>query len=387
MATVLEGGKFPVEKVKQSTDGRNSVEYTGNLDFAFLVHARDVRDIFRIYPHLDGLSEEEAYREFAKHDAHIGAPISVTIGDRILNGELIGVPLFPGNPRPQIRQVQSALKTVCEYCEDRGTKIMGLGALLPSMTAFGENLIPYTMDVGITTGHSFTAHAIAEHVRVIESLLGEPQRIAIVGAAGSTGRAALLALEFDGVRRSLVLVDLPGKLRVLEEEVAPRHEPILVSANLDDIRTASIVICVTNASAAIIESRHLARGAIVIDDAQPENITIGVARERPDIFVIKCLARVPGLVCPFDFGLFSKAPGSARQNITFTCLAEVIALAAHDHRGHFTIGRPTPASIAQVATLADSCGIGIAPFHSFPEIGEVEGLLRTHTQATPASEN
>lgn len=293
-----------------------------------------------------------------------------------MRGELIGVPFVPGNFRAQLRLLRESLCSVLDYCSSRETRIVGLGALLPSMTDFGRALIDHANGIGITTGHSFTAHAIAEHVRTIEALLGGPQSIAVVGAAGSTGRAFILSLLDDAVERRITLIDLPERLRSLSEFAESRSEDISITALLPAIRRSTIVVCATNAVSAIIRPEYLAPGAIIIDDSQPENINIAVTVERPDIVVVKCLARVPKLQCPFDFGLFTEPPIPEKQEIVFTCLAEVVALAASGHLGHFTIGRPTQENIRRIAKLADELGITIAPFHSFPEIGELQNHPR-----------
>lgn len=357
--------------LSSTTNKQYKTDYEGPLDFAFFVHARDVRDIFTIYPHLNGHSEADAYDTFARHHAHIGCTIEVPCGGATLYGELIGVPLVVRDFRRQLRSVRESLFAALDYCESRQTRIVGLGALLPSMTQFGRVLAERSGSIGITTGHSFTAHAIAEHVRTVESLLGAPQSVAIVGAAGSTGRAAIHALSADSVSRRLTLVDLPERLRSLSDIAPPPTQETIITADLASIRHSSVVVCVTNSTTAILRPEFLAPDCIVIDDAQPENITYAIARQRPDVVVIKCLARVPRLQCPFDFGLLPNAPHNSKQEIVFTCLAETVTLAASGHTGHFTIGSPTREQIASIAGAASRLGITIAPFHSFPEVGEV----------------
>ena len=95
-----------------------------------------------------------------------------------------------------------------------------------------------------------------------------------------------------------------------------------------------------------------------------------ILHERPDLAVVKCLAAIPGLRCPFDFGLFG-ADRERKQHISFTCLAETILLAWAGHDQHFTVARPTMDQVEVIRGLAAELGVSIAPFHSFPEIGEV----------------
>lgn len=355
-----------------TTNAKHVLQQDRDLDFAFFVHARTTQDILNTYPHLHGQTEDAIYDTFQRHHVHVASPIHVQIGSQTLHGELIGVPLHPKRYREQLRSVRESLTEALRYCKTRNTKIIGLGALLPSMTQYGRALMDRSAGVGITTGHSFTAHCIAQHVRRIEELLRSEQSVAIVGAAGSTGQAAMKALMQDGVIRRMTLIDLPERLAALAKNLPLQNNELHISSALSDVKNSSVVVCVTNSATAILRSEHLPRGCIVIDDAQPENITLETVLTRPDVTVIKCLARVPNLNCPFDFGLLPPASKSAGREITFTCLAETITLAASRQSGHFTIGSPSSAQIQQIAEMASKHGIEIAPFHSFPEIGSLE---------------
>lgn len=354
-----------------TTNAKHELRHDETLDFAFFVHARTARDILCTYPHLAGHDEDAIYDTFDRHPVHVASPIRVRLGSKTLHGELIGVPLHPKRYREQLRSVRASVVEALRYCKTRRVKIVGLGALLPSMTQYGRALVDHSDSVGITTGHSFTACCIAQHVRRVEELLNSAQSVAIIGAAGSTGRAAISALMQDGVARRMTLVDLPERLPGLAKSLQPQDNEMRLSSDLLDIRRSSVVVCVTNSPTAILRSEHLSPGCIVIDDAQPENITFETVRERPDVIVIKCLAKVPNLDCPFDFGLLPNASKSANREITFTCLAETIALAASGRSGHFTIGSPSSDQIQQISEMAARHGIGIAPFHSFPEIGSL----------------
>lgn len=359
------------EAVNFSTNRRQTIKSENSLDFAFFIHPREARDILAAYPYLDGQSDDAIHEAFRRDHMHIISSIEASFDGKTLRGELIGVPLDPRNFRSQLHPVRESLLHAMNYCAERRTRIIGLGALLPSMTKYGRTLLEYSDDLGITTGHSYTAHVIAEYVRQIEARLGAVQDVAIVGAAGSTGRATLLALLDNSPARILTLVDLPERMRSLSEFAAREDHHIRVTHDLFEIHRSRIVVCVTNSTTAILRPEFLAPNCIVIDDAQPENISYETARKRPDVTVVKCLARVPDLKCPFDFRLFNKPPAPEKQEITFTCLAETVALAASGHEGHFTIGNPTIEHIKKIGELTAKLGITIAPFHSFPEVGEI----------------
>jgi hypothetical protein len=85
------------------------------------------------------------------------------------------------------------------------------------------------------------------------------------------------------------------------------------------------------------------------------------------------LAKVPGLNCPLDLGLFGGVsdPESTRE-LTFTCLAETILLAAAGHQGDFTIRDPSDEQLALLRHLAEKLEVGIPSMHSFPEVGFIK---------------
>ena len=358
-------------KVSITTNRANQPLYDGPLDFAFLGHPRDVPDVLRTYPNLQGLPAAEITSHVNNVPVHVLGPIRVSIGGKELHGELLSVPYIASDFRSKIRTVKKSILDALDYCAIRSTRIVGLGAFLPSVTDHGRSLIDQCASgIGITTGHSYTAHAIAEHIRKIELLRGIPQSVAIVGAAGSTGRATINCLLSDGIRRSIILVDVPSRIPRLTEIFS--DAAVTCTKDFSSLLKAEVVVCVTNATNSILRAEHLAPHSIVIDDAYPPNISLDIVRSRLDIVVLKCLSQVPRLQCPFDFALFNPATRFDKQDIVFTCLAETVLLAASHHVGHFTIGDPTCEQVRHISNLASSFGVNIAPFHSFPELGEID---------------
>jgi predicted amino acid dehydrogenase len=369
---------FTTDETQDAVSITSNVEcqpnYSGPLDFAFIVHARTAEDLLRAYPHLREYTEENAFASVRPKPILVGSYIHVGVGEKLLRGELIGIPYLAVEFRHKLPQIREALKLVLNYCSYRKTKIVGLGGLLPSVTRHGHDLVSFADGVGITTGHSYTAHVIAEQVRVVEQKLGVTTDLAILGAAGSMGQAITRLLCSDGIARKITLIDVHSKLGALREianELNSRRSiHIEITSELSALKKSSVIVCVTNSPSALIRAEHLSPGCIVIDDAQPPNITFEVAKAA-GVTVLKCLASVPNLKCPFDFGLFPTESLPAKQSIVFTCLAETIMLAANKHEGHFTIGHPTDAQLKTIAEFSRSSGISIAPFHSFPEIGEI----------------
>ena len=363
------------DTVSITSNAEWQTDYTGPLDFAFVVHPRMLEDIFRMYPHLRGSTEVVALATVRLKPVHVGSYLHVEVDGKLLRGELIGIPYMPVEFRRKFLEIRQTMRHVLNYCARRESKIIGLGGLVPSVTRHGNDLLAFANGVGMTTGHTYTAHVIAEQVRAIEQKIGTVVNVAILGAAGSMGQVTTKLLYADNTIRKITLIDVPAQLGKLSEIAnrlnAQRPAQIEISSELSVLKKSSVIICVTNSPSALIRPEHLAPGSIVIDDAQPPNITLEVARAA-SVTVLKCLAYVPHSKCPYDFGLFSPESLPAKQDIVFTCLAEAMMLAAHGHKGHFTMGHPTDAQLKTVAELSRSLGITLAPFHSFPEIGEVE---------------
>lgn len=282
------------------------------MDFVFVVHPRHLDDIVRAYPELADLPERELMHEVRNRSFHTIGTISWSWRGGSIAGELLAIPFLPAELLTQRDRVVQVLHEALDYCEERGARIVGLGGLLPSATRAGRALTGGPRRVGVTTGHSYTAVAIAQYVRNVESALDCGARIAVLGAAGSTGRAALRCLAQDGRQRELILIDQPVKRRALEDLADEIGGLVGVATSLDSIKAADVLVCVTNASRALVTAELLAEGCVVIDDAQPENVSLATVHSRPDVVTIKCLARVPNMRCTFDFGLFAPAERAYR---------------------------------------------------------------------------
>ena len=161
--------------------------HPGPLDFCFIVHPRGVEDCIRAYPALAGLEEQEILVEARRANVHVLSQMCCTINGCTLHGELLSIPFLANEFIDKMPLVRQALLDVVDYCEHRRARISGLGALIPSISKNGKLLASHARDCGITTGHTYTAIAIAEHVRQIENILGDHAHVAVLGAAGSTG--------------------------------------------------------------------------------------------------------------------------------------------------------------------------------------------------------
>ena len=351
--------------------------YEGALDFVFVVHPRHRADLTKLVPEAnfypDSLVSQLALYFALSYETYVISWVDCNIGGVKLRGEILSIPYSPLDLVDQLPRARAALKATVAYAKMRSTKILGLGALLPAISGYGSMLLEDAGEVGITTGHGFTALTIVKYIQAIETARLDSRPIAIVGAAGSTGRAVIRCLLHDNPQRSLYLIDLPQQLDLITKIKGLNPEQHMVTSDRKVLKKAGIVVTLTNASSAILSADEFGYNAVILDDAQPENVSVDVLNFRPDLTVIKCLAKVPGLSCPLDVGLFGEVsdPELTRE-LTFTCLAETILLAAAGHQGNFTIRDPSDEQLALLRDLAEKLVVGIPSMHSFPEIGFIE---------------
>jgi predicted amino acid dehydrogenase len=343
-------------------------KHDGPLDFMHVIHPRAVVDRRRPFPLMRGLTAMTVAS--LQPRCTVLGPIDVPIGGRLLRGELVSIPHAPQEMLDGLSDARDALLDVLDYAEHREARFVSLGALIPSISRQGRLLKKARPHMAITTGHGFTAVTIAQMVEDIEAEIGSDGVVAVMGAAGSTGRAALRCMFRRSPRRRVLAVDLPEQVgRLLE---VPGWDPAVhrFTTRKEEIKEASIVVCVTNALGSILGADDFGPNTVILDDAQPENVDRSVLSVRPDLRVVKCLTRIPGLHCPFDMGLFTAE--QLDPEVNFTCLAEVILAAADRNPDACVVGDPSDAQMDALEQAARRRGVGAAEFLSFPGIGAID---------------
>ena len=347
-------------------------KYDGPLDFMHVVHPRAIVDKRRPFPLMRGLTAEIV--EAIQPICTVLGPIEVPINGRLLRGELVSIPYAPEEMFVGLSEARDSLLGVLDYAEHRQSRFVSLGALIPSITKQGRLLKRARPSMAITTGHGFTAVTIAKMVEDIEERIGSGGVVAVMGAAGSTGRAALRCMIRRNPSRRVLAVDLPQQISKIPEIPGWNPEVHRLTTLKEEIKDAAIVVCVTNALGGILDADDFGPNAVILDDAQPENVDQSVLASRPDLTVVKCLTRIPGLHCPFEMGLF--APEHLDPEVNFTCLAEIILSAAERHPESCVVGDPTDEQLDYLEQAASRHGIGPAEFFSFPSLGSIDLRVR-----------
>jgi predicted amino acid dehydrogenase len=350
--------------------------------FAFLVHPRDMEDVYRVFPFARYLPTP-LVMEILKYLPPINLSTMTGLallgrGDPI-DGYLLATMITPDHMTADKRFAARSATGLTLFAQKLGVTFAGLGALFPSLKRYGTIPRTFGTRLGITTGHAFTSLSIANIALKVRNLVSpimhETELIAIVGAAGSTGSATAKILAQKG-HLSLLLLDRTEKeayLSTLKTEIETLNPTCTVEIGTDNglIRRARIIVTVTNASTAMIQEEWIKPGMIFIDDAQPPNVDEAIARRRLDIAVIKVLAKMPDLDPHFDFGL------GTPPNITFTCLLEAATLAAHGWTDDFTIGRPTPSQVARIEELAKDLQVVLpSSFYGYAGISYTEAEIQ-----------
>jgi acetylornithine/succinyldiaminopimelate/putrescine aminotransferase/predicted amino acid dehydrogenase len=313
----------------------------------------------------------------------------------------------------------------------RGARIVGLGAFTSVVTQGG--LAVSDRGVPITAGNSFTAVASLEAVRLALRTARPPAPsgvapvTAIVGAAGSIGRAVAILMAEDASRLILVgnpqrgrehsrraLLEVAGEVchhvageagrgvvfspgtaaaralatGLLPVPDAPPEAFVLCAKRLERehgifhiaheaagaLPLAGVVVLATSAPSAIVKPYHLRRNALVCDVSRPRNIREEVLLARPDVLVIDGgVIDVPGRP---RLGPFDLEPGMA-----YACMAETMMLALEQRYAHTSLG-PNLAreDLLLVRHLARKHGFKVAALRSFDRPLALERVPAVSTQ-------
>ncbi|MBV9545879.1 MAG: hypothetical protein JOY61_16025 [Chloroflexi bacterium] len=245
----------------------------------------------------------------------------------------------------------------------RGARVIGLGALTSPATGGGLRLLRHVPPgVTITTGNAFTAAVVRRNVLEASTALGFDRRaqvVAVVGCTGSVGVAVTQLLAQDGFR--LILIGRSGRAveHRLGDVVQSDTQRITTAGDPAAAARADIVVLLTNDPTAELEASHVRPRAIVIDCAQPRNVSLAnvCAMRQQEVTVVEGgLVQIPGYTCTYDFGL-------PKGGWTFACLAETYLFARNSNYAH-SVGRAEIGTAQCLEAAAARRGVGIRPLLS-----------------------
>lgn len=336
--------------------------------FAFIVHPIEIKDFARRYPvtrYLPSRLVERLMR--LKKPATVGEirGIRSTLDGSEVSGVFIGCPLttrvMAEEPAERTLPViiDSARVGVAE-----GAGIVGLGAMTSVVGDAGVT-VSRNVPIAVTTGNTYTVATALAGARQAALAMGvdlAEATVAVLGATGSIGKVCAQILGDEVARVVLVVRDLAKGLALADQLQPTAKATIEVSRDLDDVLpTADILVCVSAAVDALVQPRHLKRGAVICDVARPRDVSVAVAKQRDDVLVIE-----GGVVKPpgdhVDLGLnFGFPPG-----LMYACMAETSLLALAGRFENFSLGRDLErAKVDEIAHLAATHGYELAGFRSF----------------------
>jgi predicted amino acid dehydrogenase len=335
--------------------------------FAFIIHPIDPkRDVSRKFPLLGKLPVwliDFLSLFFPPVFISEIKGIESAANGRSIQGWFIACPLTPKRMMslpPNI--VYKKIVQTGHLAEKLGAKILGLGAFT-SVVGDGGITIAKQLKIPVTTGDSYTVAVAVNAIREAAHVMGMPladTTVAIVGATGAIGAvcAELLANDVAG----MVLI---GRRQDKLQEVAEKArlagcKNVSITADMNQLAQAHLVITVTSAIDTIIEPDHLRQGAIVCDVTRPRDVSHLVAEQRPDVLVIEGgMVGVPG---PVDFGFNFGFP----PKMAYACMAETIALTLEQKYQSFTLGKDIKLSqVLTIDKIANRHGFKLGGFRSF----------------------
>ena len=271
----------------------------------------------------------------------------VSFGFSLFRGEIVSIACLPDEVATS--RGRQEIARAARIAVDRGATVIGLGALTSPATAGGSWLVErLPAAVTVTNGNAYTAAVLRRNVLDAAARLdlARPPTVAIVGCTGSVGR--VLARLLDAGDINLILI---GRTTARVAQALGDLTRAQVSDDLADASTADIVVALTSAPAARLAPRHLRQGALVIDAAEPANVSPADAKAwRPGIAVVSGgRVRIPGYHSTYDFGL---ADGS----VTFACLAESYLCTREGIRQH-SVGTPTVEFAKRIERAAARHGV------------------------------
>jgi predicted amino acid dehydrogenase len=337
----------------------------GPGDFAFIAHPRDFSDVPRMFPFTKYLPASFVRVWFKYQWPFIASRVirtHPTTKEKSYGWILIS-PLWAEDMMRNTQLAREKVISSVKLAEKLGCKIAGLGAFTSIVTHDGDD-VAGKVNIGITTGNAYSAAVAVANLVHAMNLTGKSlkdTKIAVVGGAGSVGTGCSKALL--GAVRELHVVDINERsLRRLVDELQKiRQENALstdltTSMNLSELPQCDGVIVVTNAIKSIVDASHLKKGAIVIDCAQPKNVSFNVPKSRSDVVVIEsAIVRIPGLECGFDLDLGHEE--------AFGCLAESMILSSRKDSSLIT-GKVSLEQMLQIYQSSVDLGFQLAYFRN-----------------------
>lgn len=346
--------------------------------FAFLVHSRGYKDIFRQYPFFKFLP-----KSFGLWIMENLWPITLsrvtglrsTADGSEVRGYVLGITMTARQMMENREKALKKIRNATYLARGKGVAIIGLGGLTSSLSGGGHRLLDIE-GINITTGHAYTAYNVTETLfKVAEEFNAPKDRVVvgIVGAAGSVGSLCTEIIARAGYAH-LVLIDIDRKLEQVREQTTELvglnpYVHVEVTSDIQKVRDCDFVITATNTPEALITPELVSDGQVIVDDAQPSDIHSDVLKIS-DVLVLEAgVVHTPDVHSNFNYGLKNRTDN-------FCCMAELLILASHSWNNHYVVRRATLAHVDEISAWGKELGFKVASFQNFQESITLEKLER-----------
>ena len=353
--------------------------------YGFLVHPRDHKDIYRKYAFLRVLPRW-AMLLFEKYMWSVTVSKITGLKDKegvSVMGYVISIPMTAETMLEHRELALQKIRQAVKLARGKGVKVVGLGALTSSLTKGGKDLVDIK-GVSITTGHTYTGYNVTAYLFDFAQKYHidlEKITVAIVGAAGSIGSLSAQIIARSGLVRRIILIDIDRKMDSVDKlstEIKKMHSSIQITATTDmlQLQDAHVIITATNAKGALVMDKMVKKGTVIIDDAQPSDVSDEVF-ERKDVLVLEAGAvHTPGITTNFNLGLHDRYDN-------FCCMAELLIYAHKKTQVHGTVGRADVSDINEMQKIGKYLGFSLPQYqnmytlHDDATIEEVARILKS----------
>lgn len=340
--------------------------------FAFVIHPLAARYIFKhpLLKMLGWLPEKWVERAVAYmpplYLSRIKGIESAATGQKV-EGYLY---TLGATPREMIRHdpsfTYSRLQKIAHMAEERGARLMGLGAFTSIVGDAGVT-VAHNADIPVTSGNSLTVAAVLETAKQAAIRLGATDltkgNAMVIGATGSIGSVCsrLLAQALGAVT---LVAPRPERLIALKrqiEEETPGAEVTIATTPDDYVAAMDVIVTTTSAfGQRVIDITKCKPGAVICDVARPPDIAEWEANLRPDVLVIESgEILLPG---DPDFGFDIGLP----PKTAYACLSETALLTMEGRFEDYSIGRDLELEkVKEIYRLFRKHGLKLAGMRSF----------------------
>lgn len=339
----------------------------GNDIFAFVTHPLDFNGVLQFEPKVAGKSPplvEKVMQWMSPFKLSEMTGIQSITGKKV-TGYFVACPLLPKHFVEWDRKlVMDKIIQSGKVAEEIGAKIVGLGAYT-SVAGDAGVTVANNIDIGVTTGTSYTVYSAVEAMMRAAELLEvdvHKTTVCLVGATGAIGSTASHLLA-EYARRLVLVARNKRKLAELEETLKQKYTcEIEVSHDVkNSIQKSQLVMTATSTPFGLISTRDLHPGTIVCDVSRPRNVSEDSAKDRPDVLVLDGgVIKVPGDDVDFhyDFGF--------PKSLAYACMSETMILALEGKFQDYSLGRLVDLQkVYEIAGLAEKHGFKLAGFRSF----------------------